>query len=97
MADRDRVLRIHVAEANRDRVNITVPLGLARLAKIGGIAANLSARHGLDLEAILDEIEHAPSGKMIHLADEQHGDLVELFVEATGEQGLRRGDLLRDP
>jgi hypothetical protein len=81
VADRQRVLRIHVTEAHRDRVNITVPLGLAHLAKIGGVAAKLSARHGLDIEELLDEIEHAPGGKMIHLADERRGDLVELFVE----------------
>ena len=84
MSDRKRVLRIHVTEGNKDKVNITVPLGLARLAKVGGIAEKLSERHGIDLEEILDEVEDAPDGKMIDVLDEKSGDHVEIFIETPG-------------
>lgn len=83
MSDPKRVLRIHVAEAGTDKVNITVPLGLAKLAKIGGIAEKLSEKHGIDLEEILDDIEEAPDGKLIDVVDEQKGDHVEIFIETA--------------
>ena len=84
MSDRKRVLRIHVTEGDDDKVNITVPLGLARLAKIGGLAKKLEERHGIDLEEILEDIEEAPDGKMIDVLDEKSGDHVEIFIETQG-------------
>jgi hypothetical protein len=84
MSDRKRVLRIHVKEGDDDKVNITVPLGLAKLAKIGGLAEKLEERHGIDLEEILEDIEDAPDGKMIDVLDEKTGDHVEIFIETVG-------------
>ena len=86
MSDRKRVLRIHVADATKQKVNITVPLGLARLAKIGGIADQLKDRHGIDLDEILDDIEDTPDGKMIDVLDEKSGDHVEIYIETVGRE-----------
>lgn len=86
MSDRKRVLRIHVTEGDKERVNVTIPLGLARLAKLGGIAEKLEKRHGIDLDEILDDIDEMPDGKMIDVVDEKSGDHVEIFVETLGRE-----------
>jgi hypothetical protein len=90
MSDRKRVLRIHVAESDKQRVNITVPLGLARLAKLGGVAEKLKVRHGIDLDEILDEIDEMPDGKIVDVIDDKSGDHIEIFVETPGSSSDER-------
>ena len=85
MSDPKRVLRIHVAEGDKERVNITIPLGLAKLAKLGGIAEKLEERHGIDIDEVLDGIDEIPDGKMIDVVDEKTGDHVEIYVETVGK------------
>ena len=92
MSDRKRVLRIHVAEGDKERVNITIPLGLAKLAKLGGVAEKLQERHGIDLEEILEDIDEIPDGKMIDVVDEQKGDHVEIFIETIGREPVPAGE-----
>jgi hypothetical protein len=84
MSGNKRVLRIRVAEGNEQKVNITVPLALAPLARIGGIADLVSARHGIDLDAILRGIEEIPDGKMVDVIDKKSGDHVEIYLETPG-------------
>jgi hypothetical protein len=84
MSENKRVLRIRVTEGNKQKVNITVPLGLARLALIGGIAGQISKRHGIDLDEVLRGIEESPDGKMVDVIDEKSGDHVQIYVETLG-------------
>jgi hypothetical protein len=84
MSSNKRVVRIRVTEGNKQKANITLPLGLARFARLGGIADQLSARHGIDLEQIIREIEESPDGKMIDVVDEKSGDHVEIYIETLG-------------
>ena len=85
MSDRKRVLRIHVAEGDTERVNVTIPLGLAKLAKLGGIAEKLEERHGIDLGEILEGIDEMPDGKVIDVVDGKSGDHVEIYVETVNK------------
>jgi hypothetical protein len=82
MSDKKRVLRIRVRNGNEPKVNITMPLALAQLARLGGIADQISTRHGIDLEAILKGIEEMPDGTMIDVLDEKTGDHVEISLES---------------
>ena len=85
MSDRKRVLRIHVSHDTKDdKVNITLPLGLARLAKLGGIAEQLEKKHHIDLDEILDDLDETPDGKIIDVIDEKSGDHIEIYVETRG-------------
>ena len=85
MSDKKRVLRIRVTKDEKDeKVNITLPLGLAKIAKLGGFADQLNRTHGLDIDKILDEIEDTPDGKIIDVIDDKSGDHVEIFVETKG-------------
>ena len=84
MTTAKRVLRIRVSDGNTQKVNVTLPLGLTRLARIGGIADRLSKEHGIDLDEILKGIEDAPDGKMVDVVDEKSGDHVEVYVETPG-------------
>lgn len=84
MSGNKRVLRIRVTHGDEQKVNITVPLGLARFARMGGIADKLSAQHGIDLDEIIRGIEGSPDGKMVDIVDEKSGDHVEIYVETPG-------------
>ena len=81
MSDRKRVLRIHVMEGDKNKVNVRIPLGLAKLAGIGGIADKLSKDQGIDVGAMLRGLDETPDGKILDVVDEQKGDHVEIFVE----------------
>lgn len=85
MPDRKRVLRIHVAQPDKQKVNIAVPIGLARLAKLGGIGELLKSRHAVDLDEILGEIDELPDGKMIDIVDDKTGDHVEIYIETIAD------------
>ena len=81
MSDAKRVLRIHVTEGDKEKVNIRIPLSLAKLAGIGGIADKLTAEHGIKMSEILREIDALPDEKIVDVVDEQKGDHVEIYVE----------------
>lgn len=77
---RGRMLRIRILEEGEDRVNLNIPLGLARSA-LRLIPAR-AQRHlaGVDLEALLDQIEHGATGKILVIQDDDESG-VEVVVE----------------
>ncbi|MEX1158635.1 MAG: hypothetical protein WEC79_06880 [Thermomicrobiales bacterium] len=82
MAIDKRVLRIRVTHGDTPKVTVRVPLGLARLVRIGGVADQLSERHGVDLDEILRTIEDLPNEKIVDVIDETSGEHIEIFLEA---------------
>jgi hypothetical protein len=84
MSDRKRVLHIRVSDGTKQKVNIAVPLGLAKLARIGGVADQLSSQHGIDLDEILKGIESSDDGPIIDVIDEKSGEHVEVSLETLG-------------
>lgn len=91
MTGNKRVLRIRVSDGEKPKVNITVPLGLARLARIGGIADKISKQHGIDLDEILEGIEGSPDGTICDVVDEKSGDHVEVSLETPGADATPAG------
>jgi hypothetical protein len=87
MSGNRRVLRIRVTENDEPKVTIQVPLGLARLARIGGIADQVRQRHGIDLEEIIRGIEESPDGMIVDVIDEKTGNHVEICLETLGAAG----------
>lgn len=77
---RGRLLRIRITEGGKQKVNVMVPLGLARLGRIGGIADHIAKRFDVDLREILRTVESTAGGKIVDLVDDE-GDRVEIFVE----------------
>lgn len=76
-----RMLRIRVTEGGRQKVNIAVPLAVARLGRIGGLSSQLTSRFGLDLHHILRDLDVSAGGKIVDVVDEEGGDRVEIYVE----------------
>jgi hypothetical protein len=76
-----RIVRIRVTEGDKKKVNIAVPLGIARVARLGGVADQLSKQHGIDLEEFLTGIEESPDGKLIDVVDDKTGEHVEIYLE----------------
>ncbi|GAC1495888.1 MAG: hypothetical protein NVS1B1_13760 [Candidatus Limnocylindrales bacterium] len=78
---RGRVLRVMVTSAGKSKVNIAVPLAIARLGKAklatsGRVKGHL-AKFGLDLDELLDNVQH--SGPLIDVRDGD--DRVTITVE----------------
>ncbi|MGE5508440.1 MAG: SHOCT-like domain-containing protein [Chitinophagales bacterium] len=86
-----RYLRVRVTENGRQKVNVNIPLGLAKaglgFAKAGMKIANRSNKHpedlaeleSLDFDEIIRQIEAGTSGKIVDVTE---GDkLVEVYVE----------------
>ena len=88
MSDSKRVLRIHVTDGDKEKVNIRIPLGLAKLAGLGGFAGKISEEQGIDVGEILRSIDETPDGKIIDVVDEQKGEHVEVFVETPAAAGV---------
>jgi hypothetical protein len=76
-----RLLRIRITEGGSQKVNIAVPLALARLGRVGGIAERLRRQYDLDLGELLQTIQGAPGGKIVDVVEEEDGSRVEIFVE----------------
>lgn len=76
-----RLLRIRITEGGKQKVNIAVPLALARLGRVGGIAERLRRQYDLDLSELLDSVRNSPGGKIVDVVEEQDGARVEIFVE----------------
>jgi hypothetical protein len=77
---RGRILRIRVSENGKPKVNVAIPLAIARIGKVklgaGLVSAHLQ-KFGLDLDQLLKEVETA--GRIVDINDEK--DRVEIFVE----------------
>ncbi|MDE3113197.1 MAG: hypothetical protein KGN00_07505 [Chloroflexota bacterium] len=77
---RGRILRIRVSEHGKPKVNVAIPLAIARVGKLGrgaGLVSQQLMKFGLDLDQLLREVETA--GRIVDINDEK--DRVEIFVE----------------
>ncbi len=72
-----KVLRIRVTEGGRQKVNMALPLSLARLGRTHRLE-RIVGRFGIDLRDIAREI--VSLGKIVDVVDEE-GDRMEIFVE----------------
>ena len=68
---RGRVLRVMVTSGGKNKVNIAVPLAIARIGKAklatSGLVKGHLAKFGLDLDELLDNVQH--SGPLIDVSD----------------------------
>ncbi len=77
---RGRILRIRVSENGKPKVNVAIPLAIARIGKMklgAGLVSHHLQKFGLDLDQLLREVETA--GRIVDINDEK--DRVEIFVE----------------
>lgn len=77
---RGRVLRIRVSEHGKQKVNVAVPLAIARIGKLkmaSGLVRGHLSKFGIDLDELLREVETA--GRIVDINDDE--DHVEIFVE----------------
>ena len=78
---RGRVLRIRVTEAGQQKVNVAIPLAIARVGKMklasSGLVRGHLSKFGIDLDELLRTIEYP--GRFVDIADDE--DRVEIFVE----------------
>ncbi|MEO8633007.1 MAG: hypothetical protein ABI466_06580 [Chloroflexota bacterium] len=78
---RGRILRIRVTEAGQQKVNVAIPLAIARVGKMklasSGLVRGHLSKFGLDLDELLRTIDYP--GKFVDIADNE--DRVEIFVE----------------
>jgi hypothetical protein len=78
---RGRILRIRVSEHGKQKVNVAIPLAIARIGKMKLGASGLVRGHlqkfGIDLDELLREVESA--GRIVDINDDE--DRVEIFVE----------------
>lgn len=76
-----RTLRIMVASAGKTKVNIAIPLGLARMGKTkiaaSGLVRDQLAKFGIDLDEVLRQISH--TGPIVDVSDGE--DRVLITVE----------------
>lgn len=76
-----RVLRIQVLSGGKTKVNIAIPLSLARMGKVkmgpSGLVKGQLAKFGIDLDELLKTIDR--SGPIIDVSD--HEDRVLIVVE----------------
>ncbi len=79
MSDRKRVLRIHVMEGDKDKVDVRVPLGIAKLAGLGGIADKLSKEQGNQLRRDPPRDRRDARRQDRCVIDETKGDHVEIL------------------
>jgi hypothetical protein len=80
-AGRGRTLRIRVTERGNQKVNVAIPLAIARIGKLklasSGLVRGHLAKFGIDLDEILREIES--TGRIVDVNDDE--GRVEIFVE----------------
>ncbi len=77
---RGRILRIRVSEHGKPKVNVAIPLAIARIGKMklgAGLVSHHLQKFGLDLDQLLKEVETA--GRIVDINDDK--DRVEIFVE----------------
>lgn len=81
---RNRMLRIHVREGEGTKVNVNVPLDLARIALQFIPTAALKTESGgslLDVEEIMRLLEEGIEGKIVDVVEESSNTRVEVLVE----------------
>lgn len=78
---RGRVLRIRVTEGSEQKVNVAIPLAIARIGKMklgsSGLVRGHLSKFGIDLDELLRSIDFP--GRIVDIADDE--DRVEIFVE----------------
>jgi hypothetical protein len=78
---RGRILRIRVTEGGQQKVNVAIPLAIARMGKMklasSGLVRGHLSKFGIDLDELLRSIDYP--GKFVDIADD--ADRVEIFVE----------------
>lgn len=78
---RGRVLRIQVLSGGKTKVNIAIPLAIARLGKVkmgaSGLVKGHLAKFGIDLDELLKTVER--SGPIVDVSDNE--DRVLIVVE----------------
>ena len=78
---RGRILRIRVTEDGEQKVNVAIPLAIARVGKMklasSGLVRGHLGKFGIDLDELLRTVDFP--GKIVDIADEE--DRVEIFVE----------------
>lgn len=76
-----RILRIQVTSSGKTKVNIAIPLALARMGKVkmgpGGLVKGQLAKFGIDLDELLKTVDR--SGPIVDVSD--HEDRVLIVVE----------------
>ena len=78
---RGRMLRIRVTEGSEQKVNVAIPLAIARIGKMklgsSGLVRGHLSKFGIDLDELLRSIDFP--GRIVDIADDE--DRVEIFVE----------------
>ncbi|MEK6208091.1 MAG: hypothetical protein AABM32_10655 [Chloroflexota bacterium] len=78
---RGRILRIRVTEDGEQKVNVAIPLAIARVGKMklasSGLVRGHLGKFGIDLDELLRTVDFP--GKIVDIADGE--DRVEIFVE----------------
>ena len=78
---RGRILRIRVTENGQQKVNVAIPLAIARMGKMklasSGLVRGHLSKFGIDLDELLRSVDYP--GKFVDIADDE--DRVEIFVE----------------
>jgi hypothetical protein len=81
LAGRGRILRIRVTEDGQQKVNVAIPLAIARIGKMklasSGLVRGHLGKFGIDLDELLRNVDFP--GKIVDIADDE--DRVEIFVE----------------
>lgn len=78
---RGRILRIRVTEDGQQKVNVAIPLAIARIGKMklaqSGLVRGHLSKFGIDLDELLRSID--TPGRVVDINDDE--DRVEIFVE----------------
>jgi hypothetical protein len=78
---RGRILRIRVTEGGEQKVNVAIPLAIARIGKMklgsSGLIRGHLSKFGIDLDELLRSVDFP--GRIVDIADDE--DRVEIFVE----------------
>jgi hypothetical protein len=81
LSGRGRILRIRVTEDGEQKVNVAIPLAIARVGKMklasSGLVRGHLGKFGIDLDELLKSVDFP--GKIVDIADDE--DRVEIFVE----------------
>ena len=81
-ASAGRWLRVRVTDAQtgRNKVNVTIPMGLVDVGlKMGARFA--PEMEGFDLTHLAEMVRSGATGKLVEVQDREDGELVEIFVE----------------
>jgi hypothetical protein len=77
-----RWLRVRVTDAHtgRNKVNVTIPMGLVDVGlKMGARFA--PEMEGFDLAQLAELVKSGATGKLVEVQDNTDGELVEIFIE----------------